>query len=146
MSFPNEPDFVIVKVGDGELPEVFTVICGIDNAAINKTVNTSDRFRRDCAKPGEVPLRKVTVTGEQWDVTGSGVINMDQFPLFDSALGIRKNYRLDYGKRDGTGTGLIVGYHEGPALMTAHNINVGDDGGTAEITLAGEDKLVWTAI
>jgi hypothetical protein len=29
--------------------------------------------------------------------------------------------------------------------MTATNINMGDEG-TAEITIAGEDDIVWTAV
>jgi len=145
MSYPNEADFIIVKVGDGATPEVFTTICGIENATINQTVNTSDRFRRDCAKPGQVPTRKVKVTGKQWDATGSGVVNVDEFPTFDAALGISKNYQIDFGKRDGTDAGEIIGTYAGPAVMTAANINMGDSEGTNEITLAGEDAIVWTA-
>lgn len=145
MSYPNEADFIIVKVGDGATPEVFTTICGIENATINQTVNTSDRFRRDCAKPGQVPTRKVKVTGKQWDATGSGVVNVDEFPTFNAALGIRKNYQFDFGKRDGTDAGEIIGTYAGPAVMTAANINMGDSEGTNEITLAGEDEIVWTA-
>ena len=145
MSYPNEADFIVVKVGDGATPEVFTTICGIESATINQTVNTNDRFRRDCAKPGSVPTRKVKVTGKQWDATGSGVVNVDEFPNFASSLGIRKNYQFDFGIRDGTDAGEIVGTYAGPAVMTAANINMGDADGTAEITLAGEDAIVWTA-
>lgn len=145
MSYPVEPDFVVVKIGDGASPEVFTILCGIDTAGINKTVNTQDRFRRDCAKPGAIPTRKVRVSGRQWDVTGSGVINVDAFTQFDASLGIRRNYRLEFGKRDGTDAGDILGYYDGLAVMTAQNINVSADDGSAEITLAGEDDIVWTA-
>ena len=145
MSYPNEADFIIVKVGDGATPEVFTTICGIENATINQTVNTSDRFRRDCAKPGLPGTRKIKVTGRQWDATGSGVVNVDEFPTFNAALGIRKNYQFDFGKRDGTDAGEIIGTYAGPAVMTAANINMGDSEGTNEITLAGEDEIVWTA-
>jgi hypothetical protein len=143
MSYPNEPDFVVVKVGDGANPEVFTIICGIENAAINKTVNTTDRFRRDCEKPAAIPTRKVRVNSKQWDATGSGVINMDEFPRFDAALGIRKNYLFEFGKRNGTDAGVIIGTYAGPGVVTASNINMGDEG-TAEITIAGEDDIVWT--
>jgi len=143
MSLPNEPDFVVVKAGDGANPEIFTIICGIENATVNQTVNTNDRFRRDCAKPGQVPRRKVRVTGRQWDATGSGVINIDEFDTFNAALGIIKNYRLEFGKRDGTDAGVIVGYYVGPGVMTAANVNMGDGEGTAEITIAGEDDITW---
>lgn len=145
MSYPVEADFAIVKIGDGATPQVFTAICGIENVAINQTVNTSDRFRRDCAKPGSVPKRKVRVTGSQWDGTGSGVVNVEEFDTFKSALGISKTYRIDFGKRDGTDAGEILGHYEGPAVMTAANVNMGAEEGTAEITLAGEDEIIWTA-
>lgn len=144
MSVPNEPDFVTVLVGNGATPEVFTIVCGIETATINRSVNTTDRFRRDCAKPAAIPARKVRVNSKQWDVSGSGVINIDEFETFDDALGIRKTYRLEFGKRDGTDEGEIVGHYQGPAVMTAANINMGADEGTADITLAGEDDIVWT--
>lgn len=145
MSYPNEADFVVVKLGNGATPtEVFTILCGIETVTINKTINSTDRFRRDCAKPAAIPTRKVRVTSKQWDATGSGVINMDEFETFDDVLGIRKNYRIEFGKRDGTDEGEIIGYYQGPAVMTAANINMGDGEGTADITLAGEDDIVWT--
>lgn len=144
MSLPNEPDFVTVKVGNGATTEVFTIICGIETANVNRTVNTSDRFRRDCAKPAAIPTRKVRVTSTQWDVTGSGVINMDEFDTFDGALGLRKNYHVEFGKRDGTDAGVIIGTYSGPGVMTAANISMGSDEGTADITIAGEDEIVWT--
>jgi hypothetical protein len=144
MSYPNEADFVNVLIGNGASPEVFTLICGMENASLNRTVNTSDRFRRDCAKPGAVPTRKVRVTGRQWDATGSGVINMDEFDTFDGALGVRKSYRFEFCRRDGTEEGEVIGQYQGPAVMTAANVSVNADEGTAEITLAGEDDIVWT--
>lgn len=144
MSYPNESDFVTVKVSDGATPPVFTIVCGMENVTINRTVNTSDRFRRDCAKPGQVPTRKVRVTGRQWDATSSGVINMDEFDTFNDLLGRREDYRFEFGKRDGTDTGTIIGWYQGPAVMTAANVNASSDEGTAEITLAGEDDIVWT--
>jgi len=144
MSYPNEPDFVTVKVGDGADPEVFTTICGIENVTLSKTVNTSDRFRRDCAKPGVIPTRKIKVTGKQWDASGSGVINTDEFTRFNSVLGIRRNYHFEFGRRDGTDEGEIIGVYEGPGLLTAANLNMGDNEGSADLTIAGEDDIVWT--
>lgn len=146
MSYPNEPDFIVVKIGDGAEPEVFTTICGLEGATVNQTANTSDRFRRDCANPGKVPTRKTKTTGKQWDATGSGVVNVDEFPTFAAALGIRKNYQIEFGKRDGSDTGVIIGTYAGPAVMTAANVNMGDSDGSMEITLTGEDEITWTPV
>lgn len=152
MSYPVEPDYIIVELGDGATPtEAFSVMCGMENASMNETVQSNDRYRRDCAKPAAIPTRKVRVTGKQWDVTANGVINMAEFVRFKAALGVRRNYRFLYGQYDQQAatdterTGTIYGYKSGPAVMTANNMNVGGDEGTAEITLAGEDELVWTA-
>lgn len=146
MSYPNEIDAVIVKLGDGASPEVFTTICGIENATLNETVQTNDRFRRDCAKPGQIPTRKVRVTGKQWDITGSGVANADEIVRLKSALGIRRNYQLVAIKYDGTDNGDEIGTFSGPGVMTARNINLQPNEGTMEITIAGEDELVWTPV
>lgn len=145
MAFPVEPDFAVIKIGDGATPtEVFTVLCGIDQVSVNRVVNTSDRFRRDCAKPGAVPDRKVQATGTQVDISGSGVFNVSQVGAFTDALGVVKNYRIEIGQRDGTDAGDILGHFTGPFMLTAHNISVGDEG-SAEITLASDGDVVWTA-
>src|SRR5687767_6981643 len=103
MSFPTEFDFVLVKIGDGAEPtENFTLICGIESITVTEDVNTSDRFRRDCEAPGSTPKRRSRVTGEQWQVTGSGVANLDQIDLLSAAKGVAKNYELEFGRRDGT--------------------------------------------
>ena len=145
MSYPNEIDAVIVKLGDGGAPEVFTTICGIENATLNETVQTNDRFRRDCAKPGQIPTRKVRVTGKQWDISGSGVVNADEIDRLKAALGIRRNYQLVAIKYDGTDAGDEIGTFAGAGVMTARNINLQPNEGTMEVTIAGEDELTWTA-
>lgn len=143
MSLPNEPDFVVVSLGSTGGSPTYTVICGIETITLNQTVNSADRFRRDCAKPAALPTRKVRVSSKQWDVTGSGVINMDEFDTFEDALGISRLYKIDFGKRDGTDTGEIIGSYTGTAVMTAANISMGADEGTGDITLAGEGEITW---
>lgn len=143
MSFPLEFDFVLVKIGDGEEPEAFTLLCGLENVTVNETVNTSDRFRRDCQKPGSVPKRKPLATGEQWDITASGVVNLEQVDLLNAAKGVVKNYELEFGKRDGTDEGEIIATATGAAMLTARSISGGGDEGSMEITLTGQDDLTW---
>lgn len=149
MSYPNEPDYIVVRKGDGGSPETFPIVCGIETAGVNQTANTSDRFRRDCANPADVATRAVRVTGLQWDVSGTGVVNMDEFEAMQAALGNRSTWRIEYGKYDDAAsfprTGTIFGYYEGPGILTSFNTNVGEDG-TAEITIAGENRPVWTVL
>jgi hypothetical protein len=144
MSYPTEIDAVIVKLGDDGSPEAFTTICGIENASLNETVQTNDRFRRDCAKPGMIPTRKVRVTGKQWDLTGSGVTNIDQVTVLRAVLGIRRNYELVAIRYDGTDAGEELGTFAGPGVLTARNMNLQPNEGTMEVTIAGEDEMTWT--
>ena len=144
MSYPTEIDAVIVKLGDGATPEVFTTICGIESATLNVTVTTNDIFRRDCAKPGQIPTRKVRVTGKQWDMTGAGVTNVDQVAALKAVLGIRRNYQLIAIRYDGTDDGEELGTFDGPGVLTARNMNLAPNEGTMEVTIAGEDELDWT--
>lgn len=144
MSYPNEIDAVIVKLGDGASPEVFTTICGVENATINETVQSNDRLRRDCAKPGMIPTRKVRVTGKQWDLTGSGVTNVDQIASLKAVLGVRRNYQLIAIKYDGTDDGDVLGTFAGPGVLTARNMSLAPNEASMEVTIAGEDELTWT--
>lgn len=146
MSVPTEVDFALVKLGDGGAPEVFTAVCGIQDATINKTVNTTDRQVRDCTKPGSVPDRKVKVTGKQMDVTGSGLTNKDSIAILDAALGAEKNYTIECYENDGTDAGNLLGTYSLPAVMTADNMTVPIDGeASAEFTLASNGAWTWVA-
>lgn len=146
MSYPTDIDAAIIKVGDGAAPEVFTVICGMENATVNQSAGTTDRFRRDCARPGAMPTRSVRVNNISWDVTGSGVANADQIAALKAVLGQHKNYEIDAIKYDGTDAGQLLGTFSGQGVMTSNNLNLQTSGdSTGEITIAGENDLVWDA-
>lgn len=145
MSVPNEADFALIKIGDGELPEVFTAICSIENVTINDTANTSDRSRRDCAKPGKPAVRRVKVSSTQVDVTGSGGIDKAQIATLRSALGLSKNYKVELYQYDGTDTGDLYGTYAGPFVLTSNNLSLDANGdGNGEINLASDGTITWT--
>lgn len=146
MSYPTEIDAAVIRIGNGASPEVFEIACGIEAVTVNETANTSDRFRRDCAKPGAIPRRGVKVNGIQWDITGSGVANADMLTKLKAALGQHKNYEIDAIAYNGTDAGDLLGTFVGQGVMTAKNLNLQTNGdSTMEITIAGENDLVWTA-
>lgn len=145
MSYPTEVDAAIIYIVTGGGTPVRTVICGIENVAINRTVGTSDRFRTDCAKPGVIPTRSVKINNRQWDVTGGGVSNADQIDALYDALGTRQNFAIDLIQYDGTDTGDVLGTLTGPGVMTAANLNLQRTAdSTMDITIAGENDPVWT--
>ena len=147
MSLPTEADFAIIKIGDGATPtEAFAIACGIQDVTINQAVGTQDRFSRDCTKPGEIPNRKVKATGKSLDVTGSGLIDKAQIAIYNSALGVAKNYKIEVYADDGTDTGTLLGTIAGSFMMTASNMSIPREGtASAEVTLANNGAWTWTA-
>jgi len=147
MSLPTEADFAIIKIGDGATPtEAFAIACGIQDVTINQTVGTQDRYVRDCAKPGEIPNRKVKATGKSLDVTGSGLIDKAQIAIYNSALGVAKNYKIEVYADNGTDAGTLLGTFAGSFMMTASNQSIPREGtASAEITLASNGAWTWTA-
>lgn len=144
MAGPTVIDFGQILLGNGATPtEVFTPICGIEGGSVNQVANTNDRFVRDCDFPGRVPTRQVITTSRQWDVTGSGLANPPEFTRLNAALGVARNYRIVVLARDGTDAGKLLGTYSGRAVLTASNLAFAEEGGTAEITLAGNDTLTW---
>lgn len=146
MSLPVEPDFAIIKMGDGGGSEVFSITCGIQDVNINAVANTSDRFTRDCAKPGEIPYRKVKATGKQMDITGSGLIDKAQITAYNTALGKVKNYKVELYQDDGTDAGSLMGTYAAALMLTAQNQAIPrENSATVELNLASHGAWTWTA-
>lgn len=148
MSEPTTFEFAVIKVGDGADPEVFTTFCGIQTTGFNRTVQSSDRFVRDCTSPGLVPERKVRVTGKQRDLTGSGLYNLDQTALINGLEGIRKNYQyviMDISDPE-TPAGTVIGTWAGPGVATSINMGSSDnDDASIEISIASDGAWTYTA-
>lgn len=145
MSLPNEIDWALIKLGDGESPEVFTIICGIQDVSINQGANTSDRFVRDCDEPGAVPFRKTKVSGKQLDIAGSGLSNSLEEVRLNASLGRVENYQIETYRDDGSDAGVLLGTYEGPFRMTSKNINATREGDSGlEIALASHGEWEYT--
>ena len=148
MSLPTEFDFALIKLGNGATPEVFTAICGLQDATINRTVNTQDRFVRDCTAPGSVPERLVKVTGRQTDITGTGLTNADEVAGVEAALGAVKNYKIEVYKDLGPDdpAGELLGTWAGAFVLTAANNTIPREASASfEITLVSNGAVTWTA-
>lgn len=147
MSEPNSADFALIKIqtADGP-PVVLTLVCGIEGVTINRTAQTNETYRRDCAKPNRPGTRKLRVTGSSWSISGTGSDNIDLEEEMTDAFGVRKTYAIELYRDDGTDGGDLMGTYGGTALMTTRNQSYSQDSaGTAEITLEGEGALTWTA-
>ena len=146
MSLPNEADFAVIKIGDGESPEAFSIICGIENVSLNKAVASNDRYRRDCTKLGKPAVRKNIVTGKSLTITGSGAANVDNIADFEAALGVSGNYQIELRQYDGTDAGSLMGTVAGAFVLVADNISLNSNAdSTGEITLNNEGVWTYTA-
>jgi hypothetical protein len=146
MSVPNESDFALIKVGDGETVEAFTAICGIEGVSINRTANTQDRARRDCAKPGKPAVRRSKTVSKQMDISGTGGVDKANIAAFDAALGVVKNYKVELYQYDGTDTGDLMGTFSGAFNLTSANMNLDANGDSSgEINLASDGTWTWVA-
>ncbi len=146
MSVPTEFDWLLIKMGDGATPtEVFTLICGIQDVTVNLTVNSNDRFRRDCTKPGEIPYRTTRATGKQMDVSGTGLSNAAGVTSLNAALGLLKNYKIEGYQDDGTDAGVLLGTFSGKYRLLSANMGAPRDGDSSgEVTLANHGTWTWT--
>jgi hypothetical protein len=146
VSLPNEPDFALIKVQTAPgPPAVFTTLCGLENANVNESVQTRERYRRDCAKPNRPGQRKLSATGSSWQVTGSGVINIDQEDVLGDVKGVIQNYKIECYKDDGTDAGDLLGTWAGSGMLTTRNRSIQIEGDSGlEVTIEGQDDLVWT--
>jgi hypothetical protein len=146
MSLPVEPDFVVIKMGDGAGPEVFAITCGIQDVNVAHDVATSDRAVRDCAKPGEVPNLKRKASSKGMTITATGFIDRAQLVLNHAALGKVKNYKAEYYTDDGTDAGVLYGTYAGAFMMTNLKQGVPRDGqASVEFTLASHGAVPWTS-
>lgn len=146
MSLPNSADFALITIQTAAgPPAVFTKLCGIEGVTINRTAQTSESYRRDCAAPNRPGQRKIRVTGSSWSISGSGSDNIDLEEDFSEAFGVRQTYNVELYKDDGTDGGELMGTYAGSAMLTTRNQSYSqENAGTAEITLEGEGLLAWT--
>lgn len=107
--------FVLMR-GNGATPtEVFTAVCGITTKNFTGQINTNDTFVPDCDNPEDVPIRRVTATGKQFDLGAEGTLNRSNLQDMWNALGTKGNWRLLFTEPEDDQ--VFQGYWEGRFLM-----------------------------
>lgn len=124
-------------------PDVYSPLCGITTKRLQAQANTSDVYTRDCADPEDVPTRELSVTGKLWSLSGSGVLNREQFELLRTLHAEKEMYRFEVGAD--ASAAADGGYYGGGAVLTSMNIT-GEDGGIiqVELTIESSGPWVWT--
>jgi hypothetical protein len=142
-----QPDIIrgtyfVLGAGDGGSPETFTALCGITTRNFTHAHNTSDQYTRDCADPENVPVRRLIVTGEQWSLSGNGMLNRANLATIQ-ALDDGQTHNFRFYFTEPTGDTVYQGYYEGPGIVTSLAIT-GDDGAYATLALSIESDGEWT--
>ena len=143
MSVPSviKGQYLNILLGNGASPEVFAIICGITTRSFTDQVNTGDVYIRDCAAPENIPVRKVNVTGQAWELSGSGYLNRAQQANLYAALGVTKNWRFDQAQP--TGDTVYGGHWDGPAVLESIKLGA-TDGDLVAIDLTIKSDGVWS--
>lgn len=135
-----------VLFGDGESPEVFTVLCGLTTKSIAFQTNTSEHFIADCADPEDVPDRFLVTTGKQATISGEGRFNRSQRSNIDALIGVANNYR--FRMSEPAADSVSDGYYGGSFILTNVTYGGGDasDGNyaTASFTFESTGAVAWT--
>lgn len=136
---------LLVKIGDGEDPEVFAHPCLINAArGLSLVAQTNDIVIPDCSDPDLMAWaarEKVSLSGT---INGAGVVNTPDISDWNDYLvsADTRNVRVELGQvllADGGG------YWGGAFLCTEFSIT-GDRGGRAEcsVTMLSDGVVAWT--
>jgi len=132
-------------MGDGATPtEAFTFICTANTVKVAQKLNTDEQFLSDCTSPDLLPQRVIIPTGDQWDITFSGICDALRFQTLQTAYkaGVAKNWQLLMSGTAADGGGQW----QGSALMTQLDLGKSNNGlPTFDSTLNGTGPWTWTA-
>jgi len=128
----------LVKVGDGETPEVFAAPCGFTQRSLQFTSNTNTTQVPDCDDPDAPSWDEADVSSISAQITGQGVLAVEAHPVwnewfFSAAV---RNIRVE--------APALGGHYEGPALLTNFQIdsNIGEKV-TVNVTIQNSGEWKW---
>jgi len=136
---------LIIKLGDGATPEVFTAPCGINTRGINFTKATNETNVPDCADPEAPSWTERGIVSMSTEVSGNGVLAMENLTNWQAFLDstVSKNCQIwidvpstDHG-----------GHWDGKFHLTGFNVT-GEIGNKvqAAITMQSDGPVTWTPV
>lgn len=131
---------LLILVGDGASPEVFSQPCGLTSSTFSLTSATGSTVVPWCDAPEDAAWDSKEVTSLSAQVTGSGVMAVESFAIWSNWFlsGASKNAQV---KLDDPG----LGYYTGPWILSSFKLT-GTRGQkvTVDITLDNSDIVTWT--
>lgn len=120
----------------------FVTICGLTTRNLTQAAQTSDEYLRDCADPTMVPFRVVNVTGQSFEIAGTGLYNRAQGSLIRDLFGKSLTYRFVMG--EDADDAVDSGYYQGQFVLTNNQIGAADGTNvTAQFTWQSDGLVSW---
>lgn len=100
---------MLIEIGNGASPEVFTAPCGLTSKGFNGAAATSDTLVPDCDDPDAPAWLERAVTSLSRDVSGDGVLSAEYEQAWDDwwSGGLTKNVRITIGSFAWTGAYIL---------------------------------------
>lgn len=137
-------NYADILFGDGEDPEVFTQLCGINTRGLNITyANAFEAEDWDCEDPEAVAQTIREVGAQDWSISGSGLYNRSQMAALRGLMGASQNWR--FALDEPAGDAIDDGYWGGPGFISSFEVT-GNSGAWTQVslTITGTGLLEWT--
>lgn len=135
---------LLILLGDGATPEVFTAPCGLTTKGLNFSAETNDVMVPDCDNPDDPAWTERVVSSLSGTITGSGVLAMESLPVWRAFFfsGAARNCRV----RLAVPLADNGGHFEGRFLLTSFEIT-GEIGNKVQVSveLMNDGEVAWVA-
>jgi hypothetical protein len=121
----------------------YVIICGLTSRGFTHGTQTGDEYVRDCSNPEDVPVRVVNVTGESWDISGSGLHNRKQQVMIDAMVG--KSLPVRFIEGEPSDDAVFIGYYDGKFVLESYAVQ-GADGANVTSTFAWKSDGIITLV
>jgi hypothetical protein len=132
---------LLVLVGDGASPEVFSEPCGLTTKSFDLTAQTNTTLIPDCADPEAPAWEAKDVNSLAATVSGTGVMAVESFATwndwFMSAVAKNAQIKLD---------SAALGHYAGSFILSSLKLT-GTRGQkvTVDVTLVNDQAVTWVA-
>lgn len=122
-----------ILVGDGETPEVFSIICGLTSKGMQRVASTNTTVTPDCENEDLPGYEEEDVASFKCSISGAGVWASQNHDMLLKwfRTGARKNVKVRNMK---VAEGDIE-YEQGPAILTTLS-QTGEKGGKTQADIA----------
>lgn len=133
---------LLILVGDGATPEVFSQPCGLITRVFNLSASTSSTLIPDCDDPEAPAWEAKDVNALSAQITGAGVLAVEAYAFWRNWFmnAVSKNVQINF---DAPG----MGYYAGSFIMSKFQ-NTGTRGQkiTVDVTMDNDGAVTWVDV